>query len=102
MKPTSFPNLAAALRSSYFCNRSIAWGGKLVTFAADAAIAERLLARLAVKRYAAPVVNEGGAFDVDGAGTALTTESVMLNANRNGAERGEVEDWLGDYLVSIP
>ena len=22
MKPTSFPNLAAALRSSYFCNRS--------------------------------------------------------------------------------
>jgi agmatine deiminase len=75
-----------------------AWGGKLAAYAADAAIAERLLARLAVKRYAAPVVNEGGAFDVDGAGTALTTESVMLNANRNGADREEVEDWLGDYL----
>lgn len=75
-----------------------AWGGKLGAYAADAAIAERLLARLAIKRYPAPMINEGGAFDVDGAGTALTTESVMLNANRNGADREEVEDWLGDYL----
>jgi agmatine deiminase len=75
-----------------------AWGGKLAVYPADAAIAERLLARLGVRRYAAPVVNEGGAVDVDGEGTALTTESVMLNPNRNGAEPEEVEDWLGEYL----
>jgi len=75
-----------------------AWGGKLAEFAADASIAERLLARLGVRRYAAPMINEGGAVHVDGQGTAITTESVMLNANRNGAGREEVEDWLGDYL----
>jgi Porphyromonas-type peptidyl-arginine deiminase len=37
------------------------------------------LNHLSVRRFDAPLVNEGGAFSVDGDGTVLTTESVLLN-----------------------
>jgi agmatine deiminase len=38
---------------------------------------------------------EGGSIDVNGRGTALTTESCLLNPNRNPAlDRRDVEHWL--------
>lgn len=75
------------------------WGEKYKPFDQDAAVAEVLLDRLKIKRYAAPLVLEGGAIHVDGEGTCLTTEQCLLNPNRNKAlGRAEIEQALHDYL----
>ncbi|HEX5314702.1 MAG TPA: agmatine deiminase family protein [Gammaproteobacteria bacterium] len=65
----------------------------------DAATAERILAHLGIKRRAAPLVCEGGTLVADGEGTLITTESVLLNRNRNpelGAEA--IEAIFAEYL----
>jgi agmatine deiminase len=81
-----------------------AWGGKYSDYADDAALAGRLLDRLGVRRFDAPFVLEGGAIHCDGAGTVLTTESVLRNPNRNpGLDRAGMaallRDWLGAATV---
>jgi agmatine deiminase len=44
-------------------------------------------------------VAEGGGLAFDGEGTLITTESVLLNPNRNpGLTRERVEELLGEYL----
>jgi agmatine deiminase len=54
---------------------------------------------LGVRRYQAPVVLEGGAFFVDGEGTALTTEGPLLDPLRNpGATKAHLERVLHDYV----
>ena len=50
-------------------------------------------------RYAAPIIAEGGGITSDGEGTVITTESVLLNPNRNpGLGKAEIEAVLRDYL----
>src|SRR5260370_3162254 len=45
------------------------------------------------------MILEGGSIDVNGAGTLLTTESCLLNKNRNpDLSRDEIESHLRDYL----
>ena len=76
-----------------------AWGNKYPDHQRDAAVARSVLEHLSMRRYAAPLVLEGGAIHVDGEGTLLTTESCLLNPNRNpGLGREEVEDLLRQYL----
>ena len=76
-----------------------AWGGKFADFSRDAAVAETLLEELNMRRYAGTLVLEGGAINTDGEGTLLTTESVLLNANRNpGKSRKEIEEQLIQML----
>ena len=49
--------------------------------------------------FAHPLILEGGAIDVNGAGTCLTTEQCLLNRNRNPhLGRGEIESFLKDSL----
>lgn len=60
-----------------------AWGEKFLPYDQDALLAERLLAQLGLRRYAAPLVLEGGSIHVDGEGTLLTSEECLLNPNRN-------------------
>jgi agmatine deiminase len=76
-----------------------AWGGNYAPYDEDAALAGRILERLDLPRYAAPIVLEGGAIHVDGEGTAVTTEAVVLNPNRNpGLTREAAEALLKAYL----
>jgi agmatine deiminase len=76
-----------------------AWGEKFLPFDQDALVAERLLAQLSVRRFAAPLVLEGGSIHVDGEGTLLTSEECLLNPNRNpDLDRAAIEALLCDYL----
>jgi agmatine deiminase len=59
------------------------WGGKYV-LADDDRVAERIASIVALPSFCEPSVLEGGAVDVDGEGSALTTRQCMLNPNRNG------------------
>jgi agmatine deiminase len=74
------------------------WGGKYV-LEHDDRVAERVASLAGSPSFARAFVLEGGAVDVDGEGTAVTTRQCMLNANRNrrvGA--AAVEDVLRDAL----
>ena len=76
-----------------------AWGGKYAPFADDAHLPVRLAELLGMRVYDAPLVAEGGGLAFDGEGTLITTESVLLNPNRNpDLSREQVEELLGSYL----
>ncbi|NQD95030.1 agmatine deiminase family protein, partial [Pseudomonas sp. CrR25] len=58
----------------------------------DESLARRLLNDLGLACFGTPLANEGGAIHVDGEGTLITTESVLLNPNRNpGMSKAEME-----------
>lgn len=65
------------------CFRFNAWGGKYLPHDKDAAMAAALADHLGIEATHAPIVAEGGAISIDGAGTVLTTESCLLHPNRN-------------------
>ena len=76
-----------------------AWGGIYREFERDAAVAQKVLELADAPRYRAPMINEGGAFHVDGQGTVLVTEQCLLNPNRNPAlSRARIEQLLHRYL----
>jgi agmatine deiminase len=79
-----------------------AWGEKhesLADYQQDVQLAQRLLAHIQVRRYAAPLVLEGGAVHVDGEGTVLVTEACLLHTHRNpGLTRQAIEEQLQAYL----
>jgi len=89
------------------------WGGKYV-LENDDDVAARVSERSACGRsFTIPFVLEGGAVDVDGDGSVLTTRQCLLNPNRNpGATQADVERalvdalgvekvlWLGDGLIN--
>jgi agmatine deiminase len=68
------------------------WGGAMPKYQQDAQTANRVLDRLGMDAYHSSLVMEGGALHVDGEGTLVTTESVVLNPNRNpGIDREQAE-----------
>ena len=68
-----------------------AWGGKFSPWDADNAVPKRMAGLLGLPVVRVPLTCEGGALEVNGAGTLLTTESVLLNENRNpGMNKAEV------------
>jgi agmatine deiminase len=79
------------------------WGGKYVLEHDD-----QVSARIAAipgdggpgrREFVLPFVLEGGAVDVDGQGSVLTTRQCVLNPNRNGpVDEATVEGWLRDAL----
>lgn len=75
------------------------WGNRFHPYDKDDALPAALAKALGIRYYKAPMVLEGGAFHVDGEGTLLTTESCILNPNRNPhLSRREIEKNLADYL----
>ncbi|MBI3767410.1 MAG: agmatine deiminase family protein [Deltaproteobacteria bacterium] len=76
-----------------------AWGGKYPPYDHDDAVPARIAALLGVRAFHPGIVMEGGALDVNGRGTVLTTESCLLNPNRNPSlGRAEIEEYLREYL----
>jgi len=76
-----------------------AYGGLYDEYGRTRTMAKRILDLLGARRFAAPLVLEGGAVHVDGEGAVLTTAEVVLDPRRNpGLEREEAERLLCEYL----
>jgi len=73
------------------------WGGKYI-LEGDAELGKNIA--LAARRPSRvfPFVLEGGSVEVDGIGTCLTTEQCLLNPNRGGKSKDEIEKDLKDSL----
>jgi agmatine deiminase len=79
-----------------------AWGGKYPPFDLDDVIPTRIGAKFRLRVFHPGIVMEGGSIDVNGRGTLLTTESCLLNPNRNQSLRDHLGVsnilWLGDGI----
>jgi agmatine deiminase len=76
-----------------------AWGNKYPPFDLDEVAPTRVAEILDVPVFYPGMILEGGAIDVNGAGALLTTESCLLNKNRNpNLSRETIEQRLRDYL----
>lgn len=76
-----------------------AWGGHYTDYAADDALAGRILAAAGARRYRADLVMEGGALHTDGEGTLLVVEENLLHPNRNPKfSKAQIEERLKGYL----
>jgi agmatine deiminase len=76
-----------------------AWGGKYPPYDLDNTIPPKIASALGLRRFEKKMIMEGGSIDVNGAGLLLTSESCLLNKNRNPTmTRAEIEQALRDYL----
>ena len=76
-----------------------AWGNKYPPFDLDEVVPARVAEIFDVPVFYPRMILEGGAIDVNGNGALLTTESCLLNPNRNpNLNRDEIETRLRDYL----
>ena len=88
------------------------WGEKYPPWDNDNAASDKMAAALGVRTFDGGMILEGGAIDVNGAGVLLTTESCLLNPNRNPSlSKDDIEQrlqsmlgvrqvvWLGDGIV---
>jgi agmatine deiminase len=76
-----------------------AWGNKYPPFDLDEVVPTRVADILKLPVFYPRMILEGGSIDVNGTGALLTTESCLLNRNRNPRlSRGEIEQRLRDYL----
>jgi agmatine deiminase len=76
-----------------------AWGNKYPPFDLDEVAPTRVAKILDVPVFYPGMILEGGAIDVNGAGALLTSESCLLNKNRNpNLSRQEIEQRLRNYL----
>lgn len=76
-----------------------AWGGKYPPFDLDDQIPQHVAQCRGLPVFNPGIVMEGGSLDVNGCGTVLTTESCLLNENRNpDLNRAQIETYLRDYL----
>ncbi len=60
-----------------------AWGGKYPALLKDGNVPYFISERLGIGLFMPGIVLEGGAIDVNGCGSVLTTEQCLLNPNRN-------------------
>jgi len=85
-----------------------AWGEKYHPYDQDAQMAKRILENAHADIFSSWLVAEGGAITVDGEGTIITTESCLLNKNRNPTRnRLEIENELcrtlgGSKVIWLP
>lgn len=78
-----------------------AWGNKYPPFDKDNAVPEQIAELQQLQRFVPDLVLEGGAVEGNGQGAVLTTESCLLNPNRNPQlDRAGIEQALRDYLCA--
>ncbi len=76
-----------------------AWGGKYPPYDDDNAVPVKLSELLDFPLVSPGMILEGGSIEVNGAGYLMTTESVLLNPNRNPEmSRFQIEKNLRQYL----
>lgn len=76
-----------------------AWGAKYPPFHFDNDVPRQIAEYQGRRRFAPGIVLEGGAIEGNGCGTLLTTESCLLNPNRNpDLSRADLERILADNL----
>ncbi|PYL26608.1 MAG: agmatine deiminase [Verrucomicrobia bacterium] len=76
-----------------------AWGNKYPLFDLDEVVPTRVAQFLDLPVFYPRMILEGGSIEVNGAGALLTTESCLLNPNRNPQlKREQIEQGLQDYL----
>jgi agmatine deiminase len=76
-----------------------AWGGKYPPFDLDDVVPTRVAETLGLPVWQGGMILEGGSIDVNGTGALLTTESCLLNRNRNpNMTREQIETRMRDYL----
>jgi agmatine deiminase len=75
-----------------------AWGNKYPPYDLDDEIPTLIGKRLGIPVYHPGIIMEGGSVDFNGKGTVMTSESCLLNKNRNpGLSKRTVEKYLCDY-----
>ena len=76
-----------------------AWGNKYPPFDLDEVVPTRVAELLKVPVFYPRMILEGGSIEVNGAGALLTSESCLLNKNRNPSlSREEIERRLRGFL----
>jgi len=77
-----------------------AWGNKYSPFDLDEVVPTHVAEILKLPVFYPRMILEGGSIDINGMGALLTTESCLLNKNRNpNLSRNEIEQRLRDYLA---
>lgn len=93
-----FEGEGAARRRVFIDWEFNAWGDKYAS-ELDQLVAEKLALALGFDTVQPKLVMEGGGIETNGAGDLLTTESVLLNPNRNpGVSQADLEAALRRYL----
>jgi agmatine deiminase len=76
-----------------------AWGGKYPSLLKDGNIPYFISERMGIPLFMPGIILEGGAVDVNGCGTVLSTEQCLLNPNRNtGLSKEATAQYLADFL----
>jgi agmatine deiminase len=76
-----------------------AWGGKYPPYDLDDIVPTEIAGRYGLPLFQPGFILEGGSIDPNGEGTLLTTESCLLNPNRNPTlSREDIEKGLRDFL----
>jgi agmatine deiminase len=97
--PTFLSSVDRALPPALLDWQYNAWGGKYPPFDLDNAVPQRIGSLQGRRVFSPGIVLEGGAIEGNGRGCVLTTESCLLNANRNvGMTKERAESYLRDYL----
>lgn len=75
------------------------WGEKYSPWSDDNQIPARIAEQYKLRSHSVGKILEGGSIDTNGEGVFLTTESVLLNPNRNPElSRADIEAYLETYL----
>jgi agmatine deiminase len=76
-----------------------AWGNKYPPFELDDVVPQRVAEESGEQLFQPGIVMEGGSIDVNGRGTLLTTESCLLNPNRNPhLDKFQLEEYLREFF----